>query len=140
MKTVLEEVELPADDRFLKKYPHQISGGEAQRVAIVRSLVLNPKLIIADEPTSALDASAQAKIMKLLNSIQEKRGLSILFITHDIALARKISDRMAVMKEGKIIEEGTFAQLQASSTHPYTRALLQAAPAIDNQKKLWKKS
>ncbi|KUK43720.1 MAG: ABC transporter ATP-binding protein [Methanothrix sp.] len=125
VKRVLEEVELPTDDAFLKKYPHQISGGEAQRVAIARALVLNPKLLIADEPTSALDASVQAKILKLLLNLQEKRGLAILFITHDIALARKVSDRMAVMLKGKIVEEGPTSDVTTCPVHPYTMKLLE---------------
>lgn len=130
VKRVLEEVELSSDDDFLGKYPHQISGGEAQRVAIARALVLNPKLLIADEPTSALDASVQAKILKLLLNLQEKRGLSILFVTHDIAVARKVSDRMAVMLKGRIIEEGPTSQIMTYPTHPYTEKLLEAAPDI----------
>ncbi len=130
VKRVLEEVELSSDDEFLGKYPHQISGGEAQRVAIARALVLNPKLLIADEPTSALDASVQAKILKLLLNLQEKRGLSILFVTHDIAVARKVSDRMAVMLRGQIIEEGPTSQIMTYPTHPYTVKLLEAAPDI----------
>ena len=130
VKRVLEEVELSSDDAFLGKYPHQISGGEAQRVAIARALVLNPKLLIADEPTSALDASVQAKILRLLLNLQEKRGLAILFITHDIALARKVSDRMAVMLDGKIVEEGPTSEVTASPVHPYTMRLLEVAPDL----------
>lgn len=130
VKRVLEEVELSSDDAFLKKYPHQISGGEAQRVAIARALVLNPKLLIADEPTSALDASVQAKILKLLLNLQEKRGLSILFITHDIALARKVSDRLAVMLKGKIVEEGPTSDVTTCPVHPYTMKLLEVAPDL----------
>jgi peptide/nickel transport system ATP-binding protein len=130
VKRVLEEVELSTDDDFLKKYPHQISGGEAQRVAIARALALNPKLLIADEPTSALDASVQAKILKLLLNLQENRGLAILFITHDIAIARKVSDRMAVMLKGKIVEEGPTSEVTTSPIHPYTMKLLEVAPDL----------
>lgn len=130
VKKVLEEVELSTDDDFLKKYPHQISGGEAQRVAIARALALNPKLLIADEPTSALDASVQAKILKLLLNLQEKRGLAILFITHDIAIARKVSDRMVVMLRGKIVEEGPTSEVTTSPVHPYTMKLLEVAPDL----------
>ncbi len=130
-KRVLEEVELSTDEAFLKRYPHQISGGEAQRVAIARALVLNPKLLIADEPTSALDPSVQAKILKLLLDIQEKRGLAILFITHDIALARKVSDRLAVMLKGKIVEEGSAGGVTTAPIHPYTMRLLEVAPDLD---------
>jgi len=111
VRKVLSDVQLLTDDEFLKRYPHELSGGEAQRIVIARALVLNPKLIIADEPTSSLDASVQAKIMKLLNNIQEERGLSILFITHNIALARKISDRIAVMQSGKIVKRGSSSKI-----------------------------
>ncbi|MCL5057696.1 MAG: ABC transporter ATP-binding protein [Actinobacteria bacterium] len=124
VRRVLDEVELPGDDTFLNKYPHHLSGGEAQRVAIARALVLDPKIIIADEATSALDASVQAKILRLLMSIQEKRGLAIILITHDIALARKVSDRMAVMINGVIIEEGPSARVINNPEHDYTRNLI----------------
>jgi len=128
---VLGEVELPQSREFLDKYPHQLSGGEVQRVAIARALVLEPKLLIADEPTTFLDASVQAKILKLLLNLQEQRGLSMLFITHDIALARKISDRIAVMLNGKIIEEGPSNQIVAAPKQSYTRSLLDTASALD---------
>jgi peptide/nickel transport system ATP-binding protein len=126
-KEVLGLVELPNDDDFLKKYPHQLSGGEVQRVAIARALALGPKLLIADEPTSALDPSVQAKILKLLMNLQEKMGLSILFITHDIALARRVSDRMAVMHKGRIVEEGATNMVLGHPQHPYTRRLVDCA-------------
>ncbi len=102
----LEQVELHTCERFLHKYPHQLSGGEAQRVAIARALVTKPRLLVADEPTSALDCSVQAKIMRLLLDLQEKMGLTILFITHDIGLAKKVSDRLGLLWGGEIIEEG----------------------------------
>ncbi|SDE12042.1 ABC transporter ATP-binding protein [Sporomusa acidovorans] len=127
VQQLLTEVELPATDIFLHKYPHQLSGGEAQRVVIARALALNPKILIADEPTSALDASIQAKIIKLLLNLQENRGLAMLFITHDMALARKISDRLAVIQHGKIVEEGPAQLLTVNPSHPYTRKLLAAA-------------
>ncbi len=126
-KEVVDLVELPNDDDFLKKYPHQLSGGEVQRVAIARALALGPKLLIADEPTSALDPSVQAKILKLLMNLQEKMGLSILFITHDIALARRVSDRMAVMHKGRIVEEGATNMVLGHPQHPYTRRLVDCA-------------
>ena len=130
VRSVLEEVQLPSDDTFLSKYPHHMSGGEAQRVAIARALALSPKLLIADEPTSALDPSIQAKIMRLLLDIQEERGLSILLITHDLALARKVSDRMVVMRGGQVIEDGLSEQVTVSPQNPYTRELLSAAPVL----------
>jgi len=126
-KEVLSMVELPVDDDFLKRYPHQLSGGEVQRVAIARALALGPKLLIADEPTSALDPSVQAKILKLLMNLQDQMGLAILFITHDIALARKISDRMAVMQSGRIVEEGATNEILSRPSHPYTRRLVDCA-------------
>jgi len=127
---VLGEVELPQSRGFLGKYPHQLSGGEAQRVAIARALVLEPKLLITDEPTTFLDASVQAKILKLLLNLQEQRGLSMLFITHDIALARKVSDRMAIMMGGKIIEEGPSSQIVVAPKQNYTKSLLDTASAL----------
>ncbi|HBC95097.1 MAG TPA: ABC transporter ATP-binding protein [Pelotomaculum sp.] len=128
VKAVLNDAELPSDDLFLRKYPHQLSGGEVQRVAIARALVLNPKVLIADEPTSALDPSVQAKILKLLLNLQEKKGLAILLITHDLALARKVSDRLAVMQQGRIVEEGPCAQVLRNPRSEYTRSLLAATP------------
>lgn len=130
VRHVLEEVELPATQSFMNKYPHQLSQGEAQRVGIARALILNPKLLIADEPTSALDATTQAKIVKLLLNLQEKRGIGMLFITHNLALARKISDRLAVMLKGNIVEEGPSNEIISSPLHPYTEDLLKAAPTL----------
>ncbi|MGI9953322.1 ABC transporter ATP-binding protein [Moorellaceae bacterium AZ2] len=133
VKEVLEDVELPTQEVFLHKYPHELSGGEVQRVAIARALVLDPKLLIADEPTSALDASVQAKILRLLLNLQEKRGLALLLITHDIALARKVSDRLAVMKEGLVVEQGPSSEVIANPQHPYTRTLLRLAADLTDR-------
>jgi len=127
VRRLLDEVQLPSDDRFLRKYPHHLSGGEAQRVAIARALTLNPKLLVADEPTSALDASVQAKVIRLLLRLQEERGLALLLITHDLALARKVSDRIAVLHGGRIVEDGPSDRVTTSPEHPYTQALLAAA-------------
>ena len=127
---VLGEVELPQTSDFLNKYPHHLSGGEMQRVAIARALVLDPALLIADEPTAFLDASLQAKILKLLLNLQEQRGLSMLYITHNIAAARKVSDRIAVMLKGKIIEEGPSNEIIAAPKQAYTRDLLRAASTL----------
>ena len=124
---VLGEVELPTEEDFLHTYPHHLSGGELQRVAIARALVLDPRLLIADEPTAFLDPSLQAKLMKLMLNLQEQRGLSMLFITHDIAVARKVSDRMAVMLDGKIVEEGQSSALTTAPAHPHTQALMNGA-------------
>ncbi|MFC1902242.1 dipeptide ABC transporter ATP-binding protein [Chloroflexota bacterium] len=125
------EVELPPSEDFLNTYPHHLSGGELQRVAIARALVLDPDLLIADEPTAFLDASVGAKILKLLLNLQEHRGLSMLYITHDIAAARKVRDRMAVMLDGRIIEEGPSAEIVTSPVQAYTKRLLSSASALE---------
>jgi len=127
---LIGEVQLPQDQTVIQKHPHELSGGELQRVAIARSLALDPDLLIADEPTSALDSSIQAKVLKLLLNIQENRGLSILFITHNIAVARKISDRIAVMHKGRIVEEGPASQIITTPEHPCTKALVASAPSL----------
>lgn len=124
------EVQLPVTEDFLTTYPHHLSGGEMQRVAIARALVTNPDLLIADEPTAFLDASVGAKILKLLLNLQEQRGLSLLFITHDIAAARKVSDRIAVMQAGIIIETGPASQITTSPEAGYTRELVKAAARL----------
>ena len=124
------EVELPQTERFLNTYPHHLSGGEMQRVIIARALVVDPDLLIADEPTAFLDASLGAKILKLLLNLQEHRGLSMLYITHDIAAARKVSDRMAVMLDGRIIEEGPSNEVVAAPRHEYTRRLIASAQLL----------
>lgn len=129
---VIGEVELPTTPDFLQKYPHQLSGGEMQRVAIARALILDPELLIADEPTSFLDASVQAKIIKLLLNLQEQRGLSLLYITHNIAAARKVSDRIAVMFHGKIIENEPSPKLITNPKHSYTKKLLEAGSGLEH--------
>lgn len=129
VRKALNAVELPNNNTFLQGYPHRMSGGEAQRVAIARALVLEPRLLIADEPTSALDPSVQAKIIRYLLNLQEKKGLALLFISHDIALARKVSDRMAVILNGRIVEAGQTAKIISQPRHPYTRTLLALAAA-----------
>jgi peptide/nickel transport system ATP-binding protein len=124
------EVELPQTEAFLNTYPHHLSGGELQRVAIARALVLDPDLLIADEPTAFLDASIGAKIHKLMLNLQEHRGLSMLYITHDIAAARKVSDRIAVMLDGRIIEEGPSNEIVTAPKQAYTKRLLGSASAL----------
>lgn len=126
-KSLLKEVQLPIDEKTLSSSPEKFSGGELQRLAIARALMLEPKVLIADEPTSALDVSVQAKIMKLLLGLQEKHGLAIMFITHDIALARKVSDSMIVIKEGQIVENGPTSVIIDNPDNPYTKTLLKAA-------------
>ncbi|MEM2541686.1 MAG: ABC transporter ATP-binding protein [Candidatus Methanomethylicia archaeon] len=130
----LEDVELKPPETFLDKYPHELSGGQRQRVAIARALVLQPEFIVADEPVSMLDVSIRAEILEIMLKLKEHYGISYLFITHDLALARHICDKIAIMYLGRIMEIGDVEDVMRNPMHPYTKALLDAAPDITESK------
>ncbi len=127
--TMLERVGLSPE--HARRYPHELSGGQAQRVGIARAMITNPALVVLDEPTSSLDMSVQSQILLLLQSLQEERDTSYLFISHDLTVVRYIAHDLAVMYLGKVVESGPAAQVFANPRHPYTEALLKAAPRPD---------
>lgn len=128
---LLRKVQIPNAEARVNEYPHQFSGGMQQRAVIAAAIALNPQLLIADEPTTALDVTVQAEIMQLLQDLKEDLGLSMILVTHDLAQAYEISDRVVVMYAGRIVEQGTRDQIFQSPAHPYTRGLVAAMPRID---------
>jgi len=127
--SLLESVRIPAI--WAQRYPHELSGGQRQRVSIARAVSLGPRLLIADEPTSALDVSVQAAVLQLIEDLQQQFEFACLFISHDLAVIDQLCDRVAVMEQGLVVEQGLREQILRRPTHPYTRRLLAAAPVPD---------
>jgi peptide/nickel transport system ATP-binding protein len=131
VRRTLERVELRPPEAFLRRYPHDLSGGQRQRVAIARAVVLEPDFLVADEPVSMLDVSVRAGVLNLMKRLKDELSMTYLFITHDLAVARYMCDRLAVMYLGKIVETGQTEHVLRSPAHPYAQLLLSAVPAPD---------
>ncbi|KAA3450494.1 ABC transporter ATP-binding protein [Mesorhizobium sp. SARCC-RB16n] len=127
-RQLLDEVQIRDPDRVLKSYPHELSGGMRQRVLIAAAFAAEPRLIVADEPTTALDVTVQKQILRLIAALQREHGTAILFVTHDLGVVAKISQKVSVLYAGKVVEEAGTADLFAAPRHPYTRALMAATP------------
>ncbi|MBI2871379.1 MAG: ABC transporter ATP-binding protein [Candidatus Omnitrophica bacterium] len=128
---LLEEVRIPDPERFAKSYPHEASGGMRQRAMIATALSCSPSFLIADEPTTALDVTTQAEILSLLSDIRKRRGMTVLFITHDLALVSQIADRVGVMYAGRLVEVAPSGEFFKMPQHPYSRALLECSPRLE---------
>ena len=128
---LLDEVHIRDPERALRSYPHELSGGMRQRVLIAAAFALDPKLIVADEPTTALDVTVQKQILRLIRNLQNAHGTSVIFVTHDLGVVAQICDRVTLLFGGKVIEEGSTADLLQAPRHLYTRALLDACPRYD---------
>ncbi|MBF7955867.1 ABC transporter ATP-binding protein [Rahnella victoriana] len=135
-RELLKQVRIPDVDRILKCYPHELSGGMRQRVMIAQALACDPALLIADEPTTALDVTVQARILQILRDLQRGTDMSVLFITHDMGVVAEIADRVVVMYQGKVVEQGSVTEIFANAQHPYTRALLAAVPKLGDMQGL----
>ncbi|WP_445504971.1 ABC transporter ATP-binding protein [Microvirga sp. G4-2] len=127
---LLTEVNLPNPELIARAYPHELSGGQRQRVMIAMALALEPKLLIADEPTTALDVTTQAQVLKLIDNLRRKKGTAVLFITHDFGVVAEIADRVAVLQNGEMVEQGTADEVLHNPQHPYTKRLLAAVPSL----------
>ncbi len=128
---MLDAVKMPEAKKRMGMYPHEFSGGQCQRIGIARALIIEPKMIICDEPVSALDVSIQAQVVNLLKSLQKEMDLSLIFIAHDLAVVKHISDRVLVMYLGNAMELGTDDEVYKHTKHPYTKALMSAVPIPD---------
>jgi peptide/nickel transport system ATP-binding protein len=132
----LQAVALPDPEKRYTDYPHQFSGGQRQRILIAMALANRPQLLIADEPTTALDVTVQAQVLKLLRDLQQQFGLAMLFISHDLAVVAEVADRVAVMRHGWLLEQGSREQIFHTPRHPYTRSLLGAVPTLETDRAL----
>jgi peptide/nickel transport system ATP-binding protein len=132
----LQAVALPDPQKRYTDYPHQFSGGQRQRILIAMALANRPQLLIADEPTTALDVTVQAQVLKLLRDLQQQFGLAMLFISHDLAVVAEVADRVAVMRHGWLLEQGSREQIFHTPRHPYTRSLLGAVPTLETDRTL----
>jgi peptide/nickel transport system ATP-binding protein len=130
----MHEVGLPDPERRIHDYPHQFSGGQRQRILIAMAIINRPRLLIADEPTTALDVTVQAQILRLLKDLRRTHNLSMLFISHDLAVVSQVADRVAVMQHGQIVEQASTQALFRHPQHPYTRSLLSAAPTMQTDR------
>ena len=130
---LLATVGLPAD--FAERYPHELSGGQARRVGVARALALKPKLVIADEPTAGLDVSVQGEILNLMGDLKRRFGLAYIIVTHNLAMIRHVSDRLAIMYLGRLVEEGPTAEVFANPRHPYTKSLIESEPVPDPRRR-----
>ncbi|AFE58683.1 MULTISPECIES: ABC transporter ATP-binding protein [Rahnella] len=135
-RELLKQVRIPDVERILKCYPHELSGGMRQRVMIAQALACDPALLIADEPTTALDVTVQARILQILRDLQQGTDMSVLFITHDMGVVAEIADRVVVMYQGQVVEQGSVTEIFANAQHPYTRALLAAVPKLGDMQGL----
>jgi peptide/nickel transport system ATP-binding protein len=126
---VLSSVGMSLND--MEKYPHEFSGGQRQRIAIARALITEPSVIILDEATSALDIGARNRVLNLLMALSDQRGVSYLFVTHDMTIIRDVADRVLVMKDGRIVEEGATSDILEHPQHDYSRSLIEATPKIN---------
>ncbi len=135
----LTEVRISNPERIAKSYPYEVSGGERQRAAIAMALACAPSLLIADEPTTALDVTVQAEILTLLDTVVSERGMSLLFISHDLAVVARITDHVLVLKDGAVVESGSLHDILRSPQHPYTRELVESAKELDAALDLAKK-
>jgi len=132
---ILKQVEMPSPEQRMRNYPFQLSGGMRQRVMIAMALAGRPKLLIADEPTTALDVTVQAQILHLIRELQRKNGMGVLYITHDMGVVAEISDEVAVMYAGQIVERASVGAIFARPVHPYTKGLIASMPQLDSEPK-----